>query len=98
MIRLGEPVSDAYVKELLTRCRVRQRNAEGFCTFQGQTEIFLMQLDPKSGLEIPFEQSFPMHLQNPGGGKAAHERLAYLGRICACLGRKHQSFADSLNR
>jgi len=29
-----------------------------------------MQLDPKSGGEIPFKQPLPMHLQNPGGGES----------------------------
>jgi hypothetical protein len=56
-----------------------------------------MQLNPESGREIPFEQSFPVHLQNSGGSKAAHQRLAHLCGIGTRLRRKHQSFADGLD-
>ena len=77
MIRFGKPVGDAGIKKFLTRRGIRQGNTECLCAFQGEAQILLVEFDPKSGREVPLEQSFAVDLQNTGGRKTTHERSAH---------------------
>ena len=52
----------------------------------------------KPGLKVPLDHALPMQFQDAGGGEAAHQRLAHLGRIGAGLAGEDQCLGHRLDR
>ena len=57
-----------------------------------------MQRDPEARLEIALDHALAVDLENAGGCKSAHQRLAHTSRIGAGLGGEDQRLAHRLDR
>ena len=72
MIPCLAAMGSAGIEELLGGSRIGQGYAHRAGALQGKIQIFLMQLNSKTGIKGSINHAFAVHLKNTRRGKPAH--------------------------
>ena len=97
MVKVLHAIGTANLHQLRCAGGLRQSHAQSTGALQGQVQVFLVQANAKARGKGALDHALAVHLQDARGGKAAHQGLAYLGRVSSGLAGKQQGFAHGSN-